>query len=81
MAAARKLQNNLMNTTTCTLSAVWAGEEAMSSSKPLAWSADLKDWEIPFTPGLETEIFRRSLAQSPIVDDFTKFSPRWKLAH
>ncbi len=50
----------------------WAGgQEAMSSSKPLAGPADLVDWKFRSPPGLETEIFAE-LGASPIVMDFTE---------
>ncbi len=48
-----------------------AGQEAMSSSKPLAGPADLKDWKFRSPPGLETEIFA-NMGASPIVMDFTE---------
>ncbi len=48
-----------------------AGQESMSSSKPLAGPADLKDWKFRSPPGLETEIFAE-LGASPIVMDFTE---------
>ena len=50
----------------------WSGgQEAMSSSKPLAGPADLVDWKFRSPPGLETEIFAE-LGASPIVMDFTE---------
>ena len=50
----------------------WAGgQEAMSSSKPLAGPADLVDWKFRSPPGLETEIFAE-LGATPIVMDFTE---------
>ena len=50
----------------------WAGgQEAMSSSKPLAGPEDLKDWKFRSPPGLETEIFAE-LGASPVVMDFTE---------
>ena len=48
-----------------------AGQESMSSSRPLAGPADLKDWKFRSPPGLETEIFAE-LGASPIVMDFTE---------
>ena len=48
-----------------------AGQEAMSSSRPLAGPDDLKDWKFRSPPGLETEIFAE-LGASPIVMDFTE---------
>ena len=47
------------------------GQESMSSSKPIAGPADLKDWKFRSPPGLETEIFAE-LGASPIVMDFTE---------
>ena len=47
------------------------GQESLSSSKPLAGPADLKDWKFRSPPGLETEIFAE-LGASPIVMDFTE---------
>lgn len=50
----------------------WSGgQEAMSSSKPLAGPDDLKGWKFRSPPGLETEIFAE-LGASPIVMDFTE---------
>jgi TRAP-type C4-dicarboxylate transport system substrate-binding protein len=48
-----------------------AGQEAMSSSRPLAGPEDLKGWKFRSPPGLETEIFA-NLGASPIVMDFTE---------
>jgi TRAP-type C4-dicarboxylate transport system substrate-binding protein len=48
-----------------------AGQESMSSSKPLAGPDDLKDWKFRSPPGLETEIFA-NMGASPIVMDFTE---------
>ncbi len=48
-----------------------AGQESMSSSKPLAGPADLVDWKFRSPPGLETEIFAE-LGATPIVMDFTE---------
>ena len=48
-----------------------AGQEAMSSSKPLAGPDDLKGWKFRSPPGLETEIFAE-LGATPIVMDFTE---------
>jgi TRAP-type C4-dicarboxylate transport system substrate-binding protein len=45
------------------------GQESMSSSRPLAGPADLKDWKFRSPPGLETEIFAE-LGATPIVMDF-----------
>ncbi|KZM49659.1 TRAP transporter substrate-binding protein [Labrenzia sp. OB1] len=47
------------------------GQEAMSSSRPIAGPEDLKDWKFRSPPGLETEIFAE-LGASPIVIDFTE---------
>jgi TRAP-type C4-dicarboxylate transport system substrate-binding protein len=48
-----------------------AGQEAMSSSKPLRNAEDLKDWKFRSPPGLETEIFA-NMGAKPIVMDFTE---------
>jgi len=48
-----------------------AGQESLSSSKPLAGPADLKDWKFRSPPGLETEIFA-NMGATPIVMDFTE---------
>lgn len=45
------------------------GQESMSSSRPLAGPADLKDWKFRSPPGLETEIFAE-MGATPIVMDF-----------
>ncbi|HEX6144114.1 MAG TPA: TRAP transporter substrate-binding protein [Geminicoccaceae bacterium] len=45
--------------------------ESLSSTKPVAGPADLKDWKFRSPPGLETEIFEK-LGSSPIVMDFTE---------
>jgi TRAP-type C4-dicarboxylate transport system substrate-binding protein len=45
------------------------GQESMSSSKPLAGPADMKNWKFRSPPGLETEIFSE-MGASPIVMDF-----------
>jgi len=64
--------NNLYEQYNMHLVGWWAGgQEAMSSSKPLAGPADLKDWKFRSPPGLETEIFAE-LGASPIVMDFTE---------
>ncbi|MEM6762196.1 MAG: TRAP transporter substrate-binding protein [Pseudomonadota bacterium] len=47
------------------------GQEAMSSSSPLAGPADLKDWKFRSPPGMETKIFA-NMGASPIVMDFTE---------
>ncbi|MEO1090914.1 MAG: TRAP transporter substrate-binding protein [Pseudomonadota bacterium] len=47
------------------------GQEALSSTAPLAGPADLQDWKFRSPPGLETEIFA-ALGASPIVMDFTE---------
>ncbi len=47
------------------------GQESMSSSRPLAGPADLKDWKFRSPPGLETEIFAE-LGAKPVVMDFTE---------
>jgi TRAP-type C4-dicarboxylate transport system substrate-binding protein len=48
-----------------------AGQEAMSSSKPLRNAEDLKGWKFRSPPGLETEIFA-NMGAKPIVMDFTE---------
>ena len=64
--------NDLYNQYNMQLVGWWAGgQEAMSSSKPLAGPADLVDWKFRSPPGLETEIFAE-LGASPIVMDFTE---------
>ena len=64
--------NALYNAHNMQLIGWWAaGQEAMSSSKPLAGPDDLKDWKFRSPPGLETEIFAE-LGASPIVMDFTE---------
>ncbi len=45
------------------------GQESLSSSKPIAGPADLKDWKFRSPPGLETEIFAE-LGASPDRDGF-----------
>ena len=45
------------------------GQESMSSSRPLASPADLKNWKFRSPPGLETEIFA-AMGAKPIVMDF-----------
>ncbi len=47
------------------------GQESLSSSKPIAGPADLKDWKFRSPPGLETKIFE-NLGAKPIVMDFTE---------
>lgn len=47
------------------------GQEAMSSSKPIAGVADLKDWKFRSPPGMETKIFEK-LGAVPVVMDFTE---------
>jgi TRAP-type mannitol/chloroaromatic compound transport system substrate-binding protein len=47
------------------------GQESLSSSKPIAGIADLKDFKFRSPPGLETEIFAE-LGAKPIVMDFTE---------
>ena len=64
--------NELYNQYNMQLIGWWAaGQEAMSSSKPLRGPADLKDWKFRSPPGLETEIFAE-LGAKPIVMDFTE---------
>ncbi len=64
--------NQLYNQHGMQLIGWWAaGQESMSSSKPLAGPDDLKDWKFRSPPGLETEIFAE-LGASPIVMDFTE---------
>ena len=45
------------------------GHESLSSTRPLAGFADLKDWKFRSPPGLETEIFA-SFGAKPVVMDF-----------
>ena len=47
------------------------GQEAMSSSKPIAGPDDLVNWKFRSPPGMETKIFEK-LGASPIVMDFTE---------
>ena len=47
------------------------GQEAMSSSRPIAGPEDLKNWKFRSPPGMETKIFEK-LGASPIVMDFTE---------
>jgi TRAP-type mannitol/chloroaromatic compound transport system substrate-binding protein len=48
----------------------WGGvPESLSSTKPLAGPADLKNWKFRSPPGMETEIFA-AFGASPIVMDF-----------
>jgi TRAP-type C4-dicarboxylate transport system substrate-binding protein len=47
------------------------GQESLSSSKPIAGPADLKDFKFRSPPGLETKIFE-NLGAKPIVMDFTE---------
>ncbi|WP_116599407.1 TRAP transporter substrate-binding protein [Primorskyibacter marinus] len=47
------------------------GQEALSSSKPLAGFEDLEGWKFRSPPGMETEIFEQ-LGATPIVMDFTE---------
>ncbi len=47
------------------------GQEALSSTKPLAGPSDLKNWKFRSPPGMETKIFEK-LGASPIVMDFTE---------
>ncbi len=47
------------------------GQESLSSSKPIASIADLKDWKFRSPPGMETKIFEK-LGATPIVMDFTE---------
>ncbi|MEM9429479.1 MAG: TRAP transporter substrate-binding protein [Pseudomonadota bacterium] len=47
------------------------GQEALSSTKPLAGPADLENWKFRSPPGMETKIFEK-LGASPIVMDFTE---------
>ena len=62
----------LYNTYDMQLIGWWVyGQESMSSSKPIAGPADLKDWKFRSPPGLETEIFAE-LGAKPIVMDFTE---------
>jgi len=64
--------NALYNEYNMQLIGWWAaGQEAMSSSRPLAGPEDLKDWKFRSPPGLETEIFAE-LGATPIVMDFTE---------
>ncbi len=64
--------NNLYNEYNMQLIGWWIyGQESMSSSKPIAGPADLKDWKFRSPPGLETEIFAE-LGAKPVVMDFTE---------
>ncbi|SFS46107.1 TRAP-type C4-dicarboxylate transport system, substrate-binding protein [Sulfitobacter marinus] len=64
--------NDLYNDHGMHLVGWWTGgQEAMSSSSPLAGPEDLKNWKFRSPPGLETEIFAE-LGASPIVIDFTE---------
>jgi TRAP-type C4-dicarboxylate transport system substrate-binding protein len=64
--------NKLYNEYNMQLIGWWIyGQESLSSSKPLAGPADLKDWKFRSPPGLETEIFA-SLGAKPVVMDFTE---------
>lgn len=64
--------NDLYNQNGMQLIGWWAaGQESLSSSKPLAGPDDLKGWKFRSPPGLETEIFAE-LGASPIVMDFTE---------
>jgi len=47
------------------------GQESMTSGKPLAGPADLKDWKFRSPPGMETKIFEK-LGAKPVVMDFTE---------
>ncbi len=47
------------------------GQESFASTKPIASTADLKDWKFRSPPGMETKIFEK-LGASPIVMDFTE---------
>ena len=47
------------------------GQEALSSTKPLAGPADLVNFKFRSPPGMETKIFEK-LGASPIVMDFTE---------
>ena len=47
------------------------GQEAMSSSVPLAGPADLKEWKFRSPPGLESEIFAE-MGAKPVVMDFVE---------
>ncbi len=64
--------NNLYNKYGMELIGWWIyGQESLSSSKPIAGPADLKDFKFRSPPGLETEIFAE-LGAKPIVMDFTE---------
>ncbi|MBX2855887.1 MAG: TRAP transporter substrate-binding protein [Rhodobacteraceae bacterium] len=68
----KEAANELYNAHNMHLVGWWTGgQESMSSSKPIAGPADLKDWKFRSPPGLETEIFAE-LGASPIVIDFTE---------
>ncbi|RZW07014.1 MAG: C4-dicarboxylate ABC transporter substrate-binding protein, partial [Rhodobacteraceae bacterium] len=47
------------------------GQESLSSSKPIASTADLEGWKFRSPPGMETKIFEK-LGANPIVMDFTE---------
>ncbi len=68
----KEAANELYNAHNMQLVGWWTGgQEAMSSSRPIAGPEDLKDWKFRSPPGLETEIFAE-LGASPIVIDFTE---------
>ncbi len=47
------------------------GQESFASSRPIASTADFKDWKFRSPPGMETKIFEK-LGAKPIVMDFTE---------
>ncbi len=47
------------------------GQESLSSTKPIASTADLQGWKFRSPPGMETKIFEK-LGANPIVMDFTE---------
>ena len=64
--------NELYNKFDMQLVGWWVyGQESLSSSKPIAGPADLKDFKFRSPPGLETEIFAE-MGAKPIVMDFTE---------
>ncbi|WP_373502653.1 TRAP transporter substrate-binding protein [Aestuariivirga sp.] len=68
MAEAQKLYNKY----DMQLIGWWVvGQEALSSTKPIAGIDALKDWKFRSPPGMETKIFEK-LGAKPVVMDFTE---------
>ncbi len=68
LAAAQKLYNKF----DMELIGWWVyGQESFASSRPIASTADFKDWKFRSPPGMETKIFEK-LGAKPIVMDFTE---------